>query len=157
VSARRAAAPLRLAVFLHNELGRRGLPARRSFERWLAAALTGRRRGSTEVNVALVGAARGRVLNRTFRGGDYATNVLSFPCSEPGASGLLGDLVLCAPVVAREAAAQGKPLRAHYAHLVVHGALHLLGFDHQTARDAAKMESVEIQVLDSLGIADPYL
>jgi probable rRNA maturation factor len=156
VSARRAGRPPQLCVYLHNEVGRHGVPTRQSLERWIGAALAGRRRGWTEVNVALVGAARGRVLNRTFRAKDYATNVLSFPYPADGPGGLLGDLVLCVPVVAREALAQGKPLRDHYAHLTVHGTLHLLGYDHARAAEAAAMERIEVQVLDSLGITDPY-
>ena len=97
-------------------------------------------------------------MNRQYRGKDYATNVLSFPAELPRGvtSPLLGDLVVCAPVVAREAREQGKPPRDHYAHLTVHGVLHLLGFDHQNERDATRMETLETRVLAALGIADPY-
>ena len=100
----------------------------------------------------------GRALNRDYRHKDYATNVLSFPVELPEGVAVdwLGDLVLCAPVVAQEAISQGKTLRAHYAHLVVHGVLHLLGFDHQNERDAERMEAEERRILALLGIADPY-
>jgi len=150
--------PLRLSVFVRNDFGRRSVPIARSFERWIHAALLGRRSSRVEVNVVLLGKTAARELNRQFRHKDYATNVLSFPY-EPlrgEKSGLLGDLVLCPPVIAREAAEQGKPPRDHYAHLTVHGVLHLLGFDHEQARAAAKMEAIERQVLASFGIPDPY-
>ncbi|HEY0178722.1 MAG TPA: rRNA maturation RNase YbeY [Dokdonella sp.] len=152
---RTAAPPLRL--WLRNEAGRRGVPLRRSFERWIGAIpdLAGRR---AEVNLLIVGAAAARRYNREFRGRDYATNVLSFPWQPlPGApAALLGDLVLCAPVVAREAREQRKPARDHFAHLAIHGTLHLLGYDHESAADAERMEALERRVLARLGIADPY-
>ena len=105
------------------------------------------------VTVRYVGAAESRRLNRRFRGKDYATNVLSFPYS---AKPLEGDLVICAPVVAREAREQGKTLRAHHAHMLVHGLLHLAGLDHERAREAARMEGRERRILAELGFADPY-
>ncbi len=102
-----------------------------------------------------VGADEGRKLNRDYRGRDYATNVLSFPY-ESG-SRLAGDLVLCLPVVEREAEEQGKPPEAHFAHLIVHGMLHLQGYDHETgADDAERMEAVEREILEALGYPDPY-
>ena len=102
-----------------------------------------------------VDADEARRLNRDYRHRDYATNVLSFPYAREPV--VCGDLVLCAPVVAREAAEQGKPLEAHYAHLIVHGLLHLQGYDHETsARQAAEMESRERRVLHALGYPDPY-
>jgi probable rRNA maturation factor len=142
---------------LRNEAGRRGIPLRPSFEAWIAAIPQLRRR-HVEVNVLIVGTREGRRFNREFRHRDYATNVLSFPY-EPlpqERSRLLGDLVICAPVVAREAAEQGKPPRHHYAHLTVHGILHLLGYDHETERDAERMESLERRILAGLDIPDPY-
>jgi probable rRNA maturation factor len=105
------------------------------------------------VTVRYVGAAESRRLNREFRGKDYATNVLSFPYS---AKPLEGDLVIAAPVVAREAKEQGKSARAHHAHMLVHGLLHLAGFDHENGRDAATMEGRERRILAKLGFADPY-
>jgi probable rRNA maturation factor len=107
-----------------------------------------------------VGGAEGRRLNRTWRGKDRPTNVLSFPAASayglgPGAS-LLGDLAICAPVVAREAREQGKEARAHWAHMVIHGVLHLLGYDHENDRDASRMETLERRILAQLGYPNPY-
>ena len=151
-------APLRLDVFVHNRAGRKGVPVRRSFEAWIRAALRGRRSGRIEIAVALLDERAARALNRQFRDRDYATNVLSFPheAAYGTRTPMLGDLALCPKVIAREAREQGKRLRDHYAHLTVHGVLHLLGHDHQTERDAEKMEAIERRVLAGLGIADPY-
>jgi probable rRNA maturation factor len=138
---------------------RRGVPAVGSFRRWVQAALAGaRHRKPAELSIRIVGAREGRALNRQYRGKDYATNVLSFPVElPPGISlPLLGDLVIAAPVVAREAREQGKLARNHYAHLTVHGTLHLLGYDHQNDADAECMEALETRILASLGITDPY-
>jgi probable rRNA maturation factor len=109
-----------------------------------------------QVTVRFVDSDEGRALNRDYRGKDYATNVLSFPyATEPL---VCGDLVVCAPVVAREAAEQGKALHAHYAHLIVHGLLHLQGYDHETgAADAERMENQERAILARFAYADPYL
>lgn len=124
---------------------------RADFVRWARAALA----GGGQVTIRLVDAEEGQELNREYRGKDYATNVLSFPYdTEPR---LFGDLVICHPVVVREAAAEGKPLAAHYAHLVVHGMLHLQGYDHETSdEDAEIMESEERRILALLGYPDPY-
>ena len=149
----------RTCLWLKNEAGRKGVPVLRSFERWLAAIPDLRERhGWTEVNVLIVGSAAGRRYNREFRGRDHATNVLSFPYEPmPGEhSGLLGDLVICAPVVAREAREQRKETRDHFAHMTIHGVLHLLGYDHESDADALRMESLETRILASLGVADPY-
>lgn len=130
-----------------------------SFRRWVAAALAGAgHRGPAELSIRIVGAREGRSLNRRYRGRDYATNVLSFPAELPSgvAAPLLGDIVISAPVVEREAREQAKPLRDHYAHLAVHGVLHLLGHDHQRERDATRMEALEARILASLDIANPY-
>lgn len=138
---------------------RRGVPTPASFRRWTEAALSAaRHREPAELSIRIVGAREGRALNRQYRGKDYATNVLSFPVELPRgiSSPLLGDLVICAPVVVREAREQGKPPRSHYAHLTIHGVLHLLGFDHQNERDAVRMEALETRILAALGIADPY-
>jgi len=156
---RAAAAAPKLCLWVKNEAGRRGVPMLRSFERWIAAIPELRKRRQwTELNILIVGSAEGRRYNREFRGRDYATNVLSFPYeAAPGEhSGLLGDLVICAPVVAREAREQHKDPRDHFAHLTIHGALHLLGYDHETDADAERMEALERAVLATLGIADPY-
>ena len=156
--------PVRLDVSVGYAVPRAGIPAAVSFRRWVAAALDGRIR-EADLAIRIVGAREGRALNRHYRGKDYATNVLSFPADV--AEGvklpkgvkmpLLGDLVLCAPVVAREAKEQRKPLAEHYAHLTVHGALHLLGWDHEDAREAECMEQLEREILAGLDIEDPYL
>ena len=153
--------PVRLDVAVGYAIPRKGLPSAASFRKWTAAALAGRIR-EADLAIRLVGTKEGRALNRHYRGKDYATNVLSFPAELPEGLPkgmklpLLGDLVLCAPVIAREAREQGKPLRAHYAHLTVHGALHLLGWDHEDAREADAMEQLERQILAGIGLPDPY-
>ncbi len=138
---------------------RTGVPAAASFRRWVEAALRGaRRRKPTELAIRIVDTDEGRALNRDYRGKDYATNVLSFPAELPPglALPLIGDLAICAPVVAREAAEQGKPPRDHWAHLTVHGVLHLLGHDHIEEAQAEAMEALETRILAGLGIPDPY-
>jgi probable rRNA maturation factor len=129
---------------------RAALP-RHAVARWLRHALA----HEAEITVRIVGTAEGRQLNRDFRRKDYATNVLTFGYTQQPA--VMADLVLCAPVVARQAREQRKPLRAHYAHLLVHGALHAQGWDHETsAARAHQMEARETQILQALGFADPY-
>ena len=127
------------------------LPSRPAVRRWVSAACA----GPVEVTVRFVDAAEGRALNASFRGKDYATNVLSFPyATEPV---VMGDLAVCLPVVLAEAQQQGKPVLAHFAHLIVHGMLHLQGFDHETGPDdAARMEAKEREILARLGYPDPY-
>jgi probable rRNA maturation factor len=149
---------LTLAVSVQNHAGRRGVPVARSFEQWVRAALAGRRTGRVEVGIALFGEAEARRLNRDYRRKDYATNVLSFPYESARGehSAMLGDLAICPAVVAREAREQGKPVRDHFAHLTVHGTLHLIGYDHENLREAEHMEAIERRVLAALGIADPY-
>ena len=140
---------------------RKGVPSSASFRKWVAAALADRD-APAEMAIRIVGADEGRELNRTYRGKDYATNVLSFPAESPEGLPedvelpLLGDLVICADVVAREAAEQGKRPADHWAHLVVHGTLHLLGWDHVADDEAEAMEAREREILAGLGIADPY-
>jgi probable rRNA maturation factor len=139
---------------------RKGVPASASFRRWIEAALKGaKRRKATEVSVRIVDTEEGQALNLQYRGRDYATNVLSFPVELPPGVDLplIGDLVICAPVVAREAAEQGKKPADHWAHLTIHGTLHLLGYDHIDEAEAETMEALETKVLAGLGIADPYL
>ena len=153
--------PVRLDVSVEYALPRAGLPAAVSFRKWVAAALAGRIR-EADLALRVVGTKEGRALNRHYRGKDYATNVLSFPAELPEGLPegvklpLLGDIVLCAPVIAREAREQKKPLNSHYAHLTVHGVLHLLGFDHDDDRDAEAMEAIEREILAGLGLPDPY-
>jgi probable rRNA maturation factor len=134
------------------------VPTQAQFKRWITAVLADRRE-SAEVSIRIVDEGEGATLNRTWRNKDYATNVLSFPVELPPEikSSLLGDLVICAPVVTREAEAQGKRLEAHWAHLVVHGTLHLLGFDHEKEAEAQQMEALETAILAGLGYPDPYL
>lgn len=147
-------------VFVRNETTRSGVPLTASFTRWVDAALRGaRRRKRAEVNILIVGSESGRYFNQQYRQRDYATNVLSFPY-EPmphEKTALLGDLVICAPVVAMEAIAQDKRPRDHWAHMTVHGVLHLVGHDHIDDTDAERMEALERRVLAGLGIADPYV
>lgn len=127
-----------------------GIPTRAQVRRWVRAALE----QYAEITVRFVDEAEGRELNRDYRGKDYATNVLSFVYeAEP----VQGDLVVCVPVVAREAQEQRKTLEAHYAHLVIHGALHLQGYDHENDTDAVVMESRESEIVTKLGYPDPYL
>ncbi len=142
---------LRLAVQYAVE-DRNGLPDRAQLRRWAMAALI----EEVEVTLRFVDAAEGRQLNRDYRGKDYATNVLTFVYDPPPPLPLQGDIVLCAPVIAREAAEQGKSLLAHYAHMVVHGMLHLQGYDHTRAAEATAMEAVEGFILRRLGFPDPY-
>ena len=134
----------------------RGIPDARRIRSWARAALAGRR-SRTELTVRVVGAREGRVLNERWRGLPHATNVLSFPATALTVTrGTLGDIAVCAPVVAREAKSQGKTPAAHWAHLVIHGVLHLLGHDHERQRDAAAMEALEARILARLGFPDPY-
>ncbi|MCC8619079.1 rRNA maturation RNase YbeY [Xanthomonas vesicatoria] len=153
--------PVRLDVAVSYALPRAGLPSAVSFRKWVAAALKGRIR-EADLAVRVVDEKEGCSLNHHYRGKDYATNVLSFPAELPEGlpegikMPLLGDLVICAPVVAREAAEQGKSLAAHYAHLTVHGTLHLLGWDHEDDKEADAMEQLEREILADLGIEDPY-
>ena len=129
---------------------RAALP-RRSVARWIRHALA----SDAEITVRIVDAEEGQALNRDYRHKDYATNVLTFDYTQ--APVVTADLVLCAPVVAREAREQGKTLQAHYAHLLVHSTLHAQGYDHETnERDALEMEALEILLLGALGYDNPY-
>ena len=134
-----------------------GMPRTPSIAQWARAALNGSGSGRATVTVRLVDEAESATLNKRYRGKKGPTNVLSFSYDTlAGAPGLNGDLVICAPLVAREAAQQNKPLRAHWAHLVVHGILHLRGYDHVQEKDAQTMEALEVRVLKRLGFPDPY-
>ena len=129
----------------------RHLPTPAQFRKWAKAAL----RVDTEVTIRIVDEAEGRALNHTYRNKDYATNVLTFPITEEPY--LMGDIIICAPVVAKEAREQHKELHAHYAHLTVHGILHLHGYDHITDAQAELMEGLETAIITKLGYASPYL
>jgi len=133
-------------------------PTRHKLEGWVKAALAGRRE-KADLTVRIVDAAEGAELNQRWRHKPGPTNVLSFPANgvEEIAPELLGDIVICAPVVLREAEEQGKDTEAHWAHLVVHGALHLLGFDHLKEPEARAMEQLETEILIRLGYSDPYI
>jgi probable rRNA maturation factor len=158
--ARARPAPPKSVVAVSYAVPRAGVPSPASFRQWVAAALQGAgRRKPAEVAIRIVGIDEGKALNRDYRGKDYATNVLSFPADLPPGVNLplIGDLVICAPVVAREAAEQGKKPADHWAHLTVHGTLHLLGYDHIEEAEAEAMEALETRILAGLGIADPYL
>jgi probable rRNA maturation factor len=122
---------------------RRGIPRPAALRAWA--------RGGSAITLRIVGAREGRRLNLLYRKKDKATNVLSFPYGDGR-----GDVVLCHPVIAREARAQGKTVAAHYAHMVVHGILHLRGYDHEKKRDARRMEAREVRLLRRLGFPDPY-
>ena len=127
------------------------LPSKLQLRKWAKNTI----RVDTEVTIRIVDEPEGRALNSTYRGKDYATNVLTFPLAET--PHLMGDIIICAPVVVAEAAAQNKSPVAHYAHLTVHGVLHLHGYDHEIEAQAQLMETIEIQILAKLGYANPYL
>jgi probable rRNA maturation factor len=161
VSANAATPRLRLIVQVAADVvGAGDLPVPSTLRRWLLRAL----RRDAAVTVRLVGAPEARRLNRTFRGKDHATNVLTFVYdtdatgapAQRRAAPASGDIVLCIPVLRREARVRRRSLRAHCAHLVIHGALHLQGFDHESAKDAKVMEALETELLAALGYGDPY-
>lgn len=140
----------RLALSVQYAIDKAGVPPRAAVRRWVRAACA----GAAEVTVRFVAEEDGRSLNRAYRGKDCATNVLSFPYSRVPL--LAGDLVVCVPVVMDEARRQGKPAEAHFAHLIVHGMLHLQGYDHEVEADAVAMEARERDILFGLGYPDPY-
>ncbi|MBN9409604.1 MAG: rRNA maturation RNase YbeY [Burkholderiales bacterium] len=141
---------LQFGAFTGVDAHRAALP-RAAVRRWIQHALA----VPAELSVRIVGETEGHMLNRQYRGKDYATNVLTFDYAQSPV--VMADLVLCAPVVAREAAEQKKTLQAHYAHLLVHGTLHAQGWDHETdERDALEMEALEVLLMGSLGFANPY-
>jgi len=141
-----------------------GIPSEEFIRSWVAGAVRGadvESAAGIEVAVRVVAADEMQALNRRYRDQDKPTNVLSFEAGDieglpADAPRLLGDIVICAPVVADEASQQGKRLEDHWAHMLVHGTLHLLGYDHLTAADAEEMEALEIRVLDGGNVADPY-
>ncbi|HMM55265.1 MAG TPA: rRNA maturation RNase YbeY [Candidatus Desulfobacillus sp.] len=147
---KRSAAKGRLSLSVQHAADAAASPSRSEIRKWLRAAHA----GAAELTVRFVDEAEGRELNARYRGKDRATNVLAFPYGREPL--LAGDLVLCPPVVRREAQAQGKALEAHFAHLVVHGMLHLQGYGHETAAEARIMEGKETEILAHLGYPDPY-
>ncbi|MDF3013711.1 MAG: rRNA maturation RNase YbeY [Cellvibrio sp.] len=134
------------------------IPPLAELERWVAAALHSQELKLAEVSIYIVDEEEGQELNEQYRGKDYPTNVLSFPAdiAEEVGIPLLGDLVICAPIVEHEAKEQGKTLQAHWAHMLVHGTLHLLGFDHIEDEEAETMETLETQIVTGLGYPAPY-
>lgn len=146
---RRSEPPPAGDIAVQRAIAARGVPAAATLRAFAQAALPARH---GELTIRIVGEDESRALNAGYRGKDKPTNVLSFP----GGGGMLGDLVICAPVVAREALEQGKQARAHWAHMVVHGCLHLRGYDHEHELDAQRMEAREKRILRGLGFADPY-
>lgn len=135
-----------------------GLPSAAAVRQWVRAALPASR-SEADVGVRIVDETEARLLNQQFRGKDYVPNVLSFPAELPEGMNLdvLGDIALCAPVAKVEASAQHKAVHQHFAHLLIHGTLHLLGFDHETEDDAETMEQAERELLATFGFPDPYL
>lgn len=142
--------PREFRLSVQDAAGGTKLPSRTTLRRWIAAAL----RRKAEVTLRFVGTVEGRRLNRDYRGRDYATNVLTFVYSECAA--LAGDIVVCVPVAKREAAQRGITLHQHCAHLIVHGTLHMQGYDHQQDREAERMEALEYRIMKSLGYPSPY-
>jgi probable rRNA maturation factor len=141
---------IKLSLSVQYASAAAGLPSRPQLRRWVNAAL----RQSAQVTLRIVDEAEGRELNKSYRGKDYATNVLTFTYDNE--LPLQGDIVLCAPVVAREAQEQRKELAAHYAHLVIHAILHLQGYEHEAEQEASEMENLETAIMAKLGYADPY-
>jgi probable rRNA maturation factor len=150
MSAGTARAP-RLALTVQNTVPSAGIPSHTALRRFVRAALA----RDARVTLRIVDGREGRALNRRYRSRDYATNVLTFVYDDDVS--LAGDIVLCAPVVLKEARAAHKTPAAHYAHLVIHGMLHLQGYDHERDADAARMEARETALLQKLGYADPYV
>jgi probable rRNA maturation factor len=145
--------PHRLSLSVQYASGTQNLPTRTQFRRWAKTALL----HDVRIALRIVDEAEGRELNRSYRGKDYATNVLTFTYDDVSQSPpLYGDVVICAPVVEREACEQHRDLNAHYAHLVIHAMLHLQGYEHDDEQDAAEMEKLETAFLAKLGYPDPY-
>jgi probable rRNA maturation factor len=142
--------PPALALSVQYGIANDSLPSRQRLRSWAKAALL----TDAQVTLRLVGGREARALNRDFRAKDYATNVLTFAYHD--SRPLAGDIVLCAPVIAKEARKQRKHIDAHFAHLVVHGMLHLQGYDHEKDNDARVMEALEAEIVVKLGYADPY-
>ncbi|MGF1836625.1 rRNA maturation RNase YbeY [Photobacterium sanguinicancri] len=149
-----------MAIYLdlqHATENQDGLPSEADFQQWLNAAVT-LFKADAEVTIRLVDEEESHALNHEYRGKDKSTNVLSFPFeAPPGVElDLLGDLIICRQVVEKEAKEQNKTLNAHWAHMVVHGSLHLLGYDHIDDEEAEEMEALETEIMQKMGFADPY-
>jgi len=150
------ATPMTIDVDVQNATAMEPLPEDAQFNLWVETAL--REHDVAELTLRLVDRDESRELNSRYRGKDKPTNVLSFPAELPPGLDipLLGDIVICAPLVGEESEVQHKSLQAHWAHLVIHGVLHLLGHDHQDEQEAAEMEAIEVELLASLGYGNPY-
>lgn len=149
---------MRLKVVVANVSRETVVPEDAAIAQWARAAMEGHENEANEVDIRIVDELEIAELNRRFRNKPEATNVLSFPFEDPPGlhTGLLGDVVICAPVVCREAQRQGKQLMAHWAHMLVHGIMHLRGYDHDTPREAQAMEGMETRILTRLGFPNPY-
>lgn len=147
---------MRAKIELQNDESLTNLPVQQDFETWVNAALV-QKFDNLEQTIRLVGEAESRALNSQYRAKNAPTNVLSFTVENDYLDyECLGDLVICAPIVEQEAQHQGKPLPAHWAHMVIHGMLHLQGYDHQNAAEADEMEALEVKILSTLGYTNPY-
>ncbi len=147
---------MRAKIDLQNDESLTNLPVQQDFETWVNAALV-QKFDNLEQTIRLVGEAESRALNSQYRAKNSPTNVLSFTVENDYLDyECLGDLVICAPIVEQEAQQQGKPLPAHWAHMVIHGMLHLQGYDHQNAAEASEMEALEAKILSTLGYTNPY-
>ncbi|TDJ24371.1 MAG: rRNA maturation RNase YbeY [Gammaproteobacteria bacterium] len=147
---------MRAKIDLQNDESLTNLPVQQDFETWVNAALV-QKFDNLEQTIRLVGEAESRALNSQYRAKNAPTNVLSFTVENDYLDyECLGDLVICAPIVEQEAQQQGKPLPAHWAHMVIHGMLHLQGYDHQNAAEASVMEALEAKILSTLGYTNPY-
>ena len=147
---------MRAKIDLQNDESLTNLPVQQEFETWVNAALV-QKFDNLEQTIRLVGEAESRALNAQYRAKNAPTNVLSFTVENDYLDyECLGDLVICAPIVEQEAQQQGKPLPAHWAHMVIHGMLHLQGYDHQNAAEADEMEALEAKILSTLGYTNPY-
>jgi probable rRNA maturation factor len=147
---------MRAKIDLQNDESLTNLPVQQDFETWVNAALV-QKFDNLEQTIRLVGEAESRALNSQYRAKNAPTNVLSFTVENDYLDyECLGDLVICAPIVEQEAQQQGKPLPAHWAHMVIHGMLHLQGYDHQNVAEADEMEALEAKILSTLGYTNPY-
>lgn len=149
---------MRFKVVVANASSEPMVPKEAAIAKWAQAAMEGCEQEAAEVDVRIVDEREIAELNRRFRDKDGATNVLSFPFEDPPGvhTGLLGDVVICAPVVCREARRQGRQVMAHWAHMLVHGIMHLRGYDHETPQQAQAMEGMETRILTRLGFPNPY-